>query len=66
VAVLGPTCESGDVLGVGRSLHGVEADDLLVVRDAGAYGFVMASNYNNRPRPPDAGHGPRTGRPPDR
>lgn len=53
VAVLGPTCESGDVLGVGRSLHGVEADDLLVVRDAGAYGFVMASNYNSRPRPPE-------------
>ncbi len=53
VAVLGPTCESGDVLGMGRSLHGVEADDLLVVRDAGAYGFVMASNYNSRPRPPE-------------
>lgn len=53
VAVLGPTCESGDVLGVGRSLHGIEKDDLLIVRDAGAYGFVMASNYNSRPRPPE-------------
>ncbi|MGI9038024.1 MAG: diaminopimelate decarboxylase [Gemmatimonadota bacterium] len=51
VDVLGPTCESGDVLGTGRALHHVHPGDLLVVRDAGAYGFVMASNYNSRPRP---------------
>ncbi|MFW6084401.1 MAG: diaminopimelate decarboxylase [Gemmatimonadota bacterium] len=51
VDVLGPTCESGDVLGTGRPLHHVEAGDLVLVRDAGAYGFVMASNYNSRPRP---------------
>jgi diaminopimelate decarboxylase len=51
VDVLGPTCESGDVLGTGRSLHDVHPGDLLVVRDTGAYGFVMASNYNSRPRP---------------
>lgn len=51
VEVLGPTCESGDVLGVGRALHGVRPGALLVVRDVGAYGFVMASNYNSRPRP---------------
>lgn len=51
VEVLGPTCESGDVLGTGRRLHGVQPGDLLEVRDAGAYGFVMASNYNSRPRP---------------
>lgn len=51
VEVLGPTCESGDKLGTGRRLHGVRPGDLLVVRDVGAYGFVMASNYNARPRP---------------
>ena len=51
VEVLGPTCESGDVLGTGRRLHGVRPGDLLEVRDTGAYGFVMASNYNSRPRP---------------
>jgi diaminopimelate decarboxylase len=53
VEVLGPTCESGDRLGTGRRLHGVAPGDLLVLRDAGAYGFVMASNYNSRPRPPE-------------
>jgi diaminopimelate decarboxylase len=51
VEVLGPTCESGDKLGTGRRLHGVRPGDLLMVRDVGAYGFVMASNYNARPRP---------------
>ena len=51
VEVLGPTCESGDKLGTGRRLHGVQPGDLLAVRDVGAYGFVMASNYNARPRP---------------
>ena len=53
VEVLGPTCESGDVLGTGRRLHGTQPGDLLQLRDAGAYGFVMASNYNSRPRPPE-------------
>ena len=53
VEVLGPTCESGDVLGTGRRLHGTRPGDLLQLRDAGAYGFVMASNYNSRPRPPE-------------
>jgi diaminopimelate decarboxylase len=51
VDVLGPTCESGDVLGTGRPLHHARPGDLLIVRDVGAYGFVMASNYNSRPRP---------------
>lgn len=51
VEVLGPTCESGDKLGTGRPLHGVQPGDLLAVHDVGAYGFVMASNYNARPRP---------------
>ncbi len=53
VDVLGPTCESGDVLGTGRRLHATRPGDLLQLRDAGAYGFVMASNYNSRPRPPE-------------
>jgi diaminopimelate decarboxylase len=51
VDVLGATCESGDVLGTARALHGVARGDLLRVRDVGAYGFTMASNYNARPRP---------------
>jgi diaminopimelate decarboxylase len=51
--VLGPTCESGDILGVERRLAHVQPGELLALRDAGAYGFVMASNYNSRPRPPE-------------
>lgn len=53
VDVLGPTCESGDILGVERRLTHVQPGELLALRDAGAYGFVMASNYNSRPRPPE-------------
>ena len=48
--VVGPVCETGDFLGKDRELA-IAADDLLAVRSAGAYGFVMASNYNSRPRP---------------
>ncbi|WP_447554597.1 diaminopimelate decarboxylase [Vreelandella sp. EE22] len=48
--VVGPVCETGDFLGKERELALVEGD-LLAVRSAGAYGFVMASNYNSRPRP---------------
>lgn len=48
--VVGPVCETGDFLGKGRDLA-VAPGDLLAVRSAGAYGFVMASNYNARPRP---------------
>ena len=47
--VVGPVCESADFLGKDRSLS-MEAGDLLAVRSAGAYGFVMGSNYNTRPR----------------
>lgn len=47
--VVGPVCESGDFLGKSRELA-LKAGDLLAVRSAGAYGFVMASNYNSRPR----------------
>jgi diaminopimelate decarboxylase len=50
VDVVGPVCESGDFLARGRSLPRVESGDLLAVRSAGAYGFVMSSNYNGRPR----------------
>jgi len=47
--VVGPVCESSDFLGKARRLA-VAPGDLLAVRSAGAYGFVMASNYNSRPR----------------
>ncbi|RDU95551.1 diaminopimelate decarboxylase [Trinickia dinghuensis] len=47
--IVGPVCESGDWLGRDRSLA-VEPGDLLAIRSAGAYGFVMSSNYNTRPR----------------
>lgn len=47
--VVGPVCESADFLGKDRELV-VSAGDLLAVRSAGAYGFVMSSNYNTRPR----------------
>ena len=50
--VVGPVCESSDVLGYDRSLK-VQAGDLLAVRSTGAYGFVMAGTYNSRPRPPE-------------
>jgi len=47
--VVGPVCESGDWLGRDRALA-VQADDMLAVLSAGAYGMTMASNYNTRPR----------------
>jgi diaminopimelate decarboxylase len=50
VDVVGPVCETGDYLGLGRALPRLEAGDLLAVFDAGAYGFTMSSNYNGRPR----------------
>ncbi|SDL87098.1 diaminopimelate decarboxylase [Modicisalibacter muralis] len=50
--VVGPVCETGDFLGKDRELA-LAPGDLLAVRSAGAYGFVMASNYNSRPRPPE-------------
>ncbi len=48
--VVGPVCESADVLGYDRSLA-VQANDLLAVLSAGAYSFSMANNYNSRLRP---------------
>ncbi len=51
VDVVGPVCESGDFFAKQRDLPPIVAGDLLVMRSAGAYGFVMASQYNSRPRP---------------
>lgn len=51
--VVGPVCETTDTLAAARSLPSPRVGDLLVIRDAGAYGFVMASNYNRRPLPPE-------------
>ena len=50
--VVGPVCETADFLGRDRELS-IEAGDLLAVHGAGAYGFVMSSNYNTRPRAPE-------------
>ncbi len=49
--LVGPVCESGDFFAKNRPLPPTEPGDLVVVHSAGAYGFVMASNYNTRPRP---------------
>jgi len=51
VDVVGPVCESGDFFARDRELPVVEEGDLLAILDAGAYGMVLASNYNTRPRP---------------
>ena len=50
--LVGPVCESGDFLAHARSLA-LAQGDLLALRDAGAYGFAMSSNYNTRPRAPE-------------
>ena len=51
--VVGNICESGDILGKDRILPATEVDDILIVKDTGAYGFCMASNYNSMLRPPE-------------
>jgi diaminopimelate decarboxylase len=51
VDVVGPICESGDFLALERGIPEVEQGDTLAVLGAGAYGFVMGSHYNARPRP---------------
>jgi diaminopimelate decarboxylase len=53
VDVVGPICESGDFLAKDRTLPGFEPGELMVVMSAGAYGHVMSSNYNARPRSPE-------------
>jgi len=49
--VVGPICESGDFLALDRQIDDAQPGDLLAVQSTGAYGFVMASNYNSRPKP---------------
>lgn len=51
--VVGPICESGDVLARDRDLPEVERGDIIAMLDAGAYGFSMASVYNGQPRCPE-------------
>lgn len=51
VDVVGPICESGDVLGSGRTLPECKEGDVLLVGMAGAYGVAMSSTYNSRPLP---------------
>ena len=51
--LVGPVCESGDFLAREREMPEPRRGDLLAVMSAGAYGFVMASNYNSRPRIPE-------------
>ncbi len=48
--IVGPICESGDVLARDRRLPKIEKGDLIAILDAGAYGFSMSSQYNGRPR----------------
>ena len=51
--VVGPICESGDFLARARQMPVVKRGELLAIMSAGAYGFVLASNYNSRPRIPE-------------
>ncbi len=51
VDVVGPVCESGDFFAQDRALPPLREGDLVAIMSAGAYGFVMASNYNSRPLP---------------
>jgi len=49
--IVGPVCETGDFFARDREFPPVDEGDLLAILDAGAYGMVLASNYNTRPRP---------------
>jgi diaminopimelate decarboxylase len=49
--VVGPLCESGDFLALDRRIPRAERGEVLAVMCAGAYGYVLSSNYNARPRP---------------
>jgi diaminopimelate decarboxylase len=49
--IVGPVCESSDVVGRDRMLPLLQAGDIVAIRDTGAYGSAMASNYNRRPLP---------------
>jgi diaminopimelate decarboxylase len=54
IDIVGPVCESGDFFALDREMPAVQEDDLLAIMSAGAYGVVMASNYNSRPLPAEA------------
>jgi diaminopimelate decarboxylase len=54
VDIVGPVCESGDFFAQDREMPEIHEGDLLAIMSAGAYGFVMASNYNSRPLPAEA------------
>jgi diaminopimelate decarboxylase len=49
--IVGPVCETGDFFARDREMLEPQAGDLVALKTAGAYGFVLASNYNSRPRP---------------
>ena len=51
VDVVGPICETGDFFARDRDLPAIQEGDLLALLDTGAYGMVLASNYNTRSRP---------------
>ena len=54
IDIVGPVCESGDFFALDREMPEIREGDLLAIMSAGAYGFVMASNYNSRPLPAEA------------
>jgi diaminopimelate decarboxylase len=54
IDIVGPVCESGDFFALDREMPEPQDGDLLAIMSAGAYGFVMASNYNSRPLPAEA------------
>jgi diaminopimelate decarboxylase len=51
IDIVGPVCESGDFFALDREMPELREGDLLAIMSAGAYGFVMASNYNSRSLP---------------
>jgi diaminopimelate decarboxylase len=48
--IVGPICETGDFFARGREIPPVASGDILAICTTGAYGFVLSSNYNSRPR----------------
>ena len=54
IDIVGPVCESGDFFALDREMPELREGDLLAIMSVGAYGFVMASNYNSRPLPAEA------------
>jgi diaminopimelate decarboxylase len=53
IEIVGPVCETTDTLAHGREIAELTTGDRVAILDTGAYGFVMASNYNARTRPPE-------------